>query len=393
MENYLKSYSFRLVGKDVFISTAVVFIFLYFVPAITDFEMLRPIRNAIGDFDITDVYFSQIMDEQPVETDIVIINAAVYKGFQLKEVSDKNYLQLLQAILPYEPRVIGIDHKFKNDGSKISMIASNMINEIDNIFVTYQPDSTALDLQEKFYSSRYLEDFELEKTLRKFQPRLIDNEDTSFHYGVQLAQKFNPDAVNRFLKRGKDVERINFRGGKEKFTIISAMDIIKGNFDEYDIRNKIVMLGKVDTKGIAGEIENMYYTPLNETTSGRTFPDMYKIIVDANIVSMLLTDEYYETMPTWMTIGISFVLCFLNMMFFGYIGYKSPKWYELTALITFMFETFFIGYITVLLFQNYNIESNLTVAIVAAALCIPLFELYADTVKPAVNLLIGKKIL
>jgi len=100
------------------------------------------------------------------------------------------------------------------------------------------------------------------------------------------------------------------------------------------------MIGLVDTKGIAGEIESMYYTPRNENTAGRTFPGMYKLIVDANIISMLLTDEYYDVMPVYLTVGISFLLCFLNMMFFGYIGYKSPKWYELTALGTFMIETF-----------------------------------------------------
>jgi len=46
-----------------------------------------------------------------------------------------------------------------------------------------------------------------------------------------------------------------------------------------------------------------------------------------------------------------------------------------------------------MLFQEYNTESNLTLAILAAALCIPLFEVCADTLKPTVNKLIGKNIL
>lgn len=397
VEDYYKSFSFRLMGVDVFFSTLSVFALLFILPFLLDFEELEPLKKAVADFDITDIYFSSdIRGELPTETDITIIQSVVPSRDGLKEISTKNYLQIVNAIRQYEPKVIGIDHKFDiSPDDPLYPAVKGILNETPNVVLAKEfpvkedkllpdsvdSDSPVNDIRSGFNNYLIGED-RFANSVREFQTKLITSDDTIYHYGLELAKKFNPDAVDRFLARDNESERINFRGNLDKFKIISARDIVKGNFDEYDIRNKIVMIGYTGTNMATAEIEKLYFTPLNENTAGRTFPDMYKIILDANIVSMLLTDEYFEVMETWKTVTFAFLLCYINMMLFGYIGYRNPTLYEVTALITFMIETFGIGYLTVYLFQEYKLESNFTLAIVATALSIPFFELYTDTIKP-----------
>lgn len=409
LDEYFKSYSFKLINMDVLYSTIAVFAILLVIPPLTDFESLQPFRKAVEDFDITDIYFSpDIRGEQPAETDITIIQAAVNTREGLTEVSDINYLKLVNAIAPYQPKVIGIDHKFDDSpDAKAYNAIKGIFGELDNLILSHPflvnengeiskleiPEESALYGLNLAFDNITTTNEQSESSVRNFRTRYISENDTSYHYSVELARKFNPDAVDRFLIRDNDFERINYRGNVDKFKIINARDIIKGNFEESDINNKIVMIGFVGTNMAVADVSKLYFTPLNENTSGRTFPDMYKLIIDANIVSMLLTDEYFDKLSLWATVTFAFLLCYSNMLFFGYVGYKNPKMYELTALLTFMVETFAIGYLTVYLFEAYNMESNFTLAIIAVAVSIPVFEIYTDTIKPFFRWIFSKKLL
>ncbi len=47
---------------------------------------------------------------------------------------------------------------------------------------------------------------------------------------------------------------------------------------------------------------------------------MYETIILANIVSMLITDDYFTEVSSWVSLVITFFLCYFNMVIFGYIG-------------------------------------------------------------------------
>ncbi|MDC1069000.1 CHASE2 domain-containing protein [Candidatus Kapabacteria bacterium] len=404
-ENYYSSYSFKLISIDVLLSTLTVFGILLIIPPITDFESLRPFREAVGDFNITDVYFSSdIRGELPPETDITIIQMAVPTREGLTEVSAKNYLKTINILRAYEPKTIGVDYQFEiSEEDPLYNAAVGILSETPNIVLSKSFDQIGGKLKDTSNTNNFTDiisfgfdniligNDEAMRSVREFSLWQDIEGDSVYHYGIELAKRYNPDAVDRILSRGNQVERINFRGNIDKFKIINVRNIIKGNFEEADIRNKIIMLGYVGSNYVSANVEDLYFTPLNENTAGRTFPDMYKLIVDANIVSMLLTDEYFDVLSTWITVTFAFVLCYINMILFGYIGYRYSNFYEVGALILFMIETFGIGYLTVYLFENYRLESNFTLAIVAVAISIPIFELYTDTFKPFVKYVTKRK--
>lgn len=62
-------------------------------------------------------------------------------------------------------------------------------------------------------------------------------------------------------------------------------------------------------------MKDRYYTPLNERSSGRSIPDMFGVIIHANIISMLLDEDYIDDVPEWLLYLFSF-LYFYQLLYF-----------------------------------------------------------------------------
>ncbi|NJM93588.1 MAG: CHASE2 domain-containing protein [Cytophagales bacterium] len=56
--------------------------------------------------------------------------------------------------------------------------------------------------------------------------------------------------------------------------------------------------------------EDKFYTPLNKTYAGKANPDMYGVVIHANIVSMILNHDYVYTMAESTGVLVAIVLCF-----------------------------------------------------------------------------------
>lgn len=399
--DYYKSYSFQLFSLDVLISTILVFVFLFIIPLFFSADIFKPFKNALADFEITDVYFSVILPQLDIEkeTDIVVINTGIKTLDGIQEISDVGYLKLIGALNESGASVIGINYDFNSEpNSKLfeatrTYLSSNNIVLGDKIdFNKFQnKDKNNVEFGYKWGFSNLLDNNKQEtNTVRSFKTMHISKLDTFYHFGIKLAQEYNPDAVNRLLERDKEFERINFRGNHEKFEIIDVRQVLNGEYEEGYFANKIVITGVIDTSGTSDDFSRLYYTPLNETTSGRTFPDMYNTIILANIVSMIITDDYFTEISAFWEFAIAFILCYFNMVLFGYIGYRAKKYYELLAVLTFMIESFGVAFLTVNLFYSYQIELNLTLVIIATALTIVVYELYTDSIKPFFQLFLSK---
>lgn len=393
LDDYFKQFSFRLIGLDVLFSTILVFIILIISPYLFNFQIFKPITDAISDFEITDVYFSNILPELdiPVETDIIIVNTGIKKDYGVVELNDLQYIKVLNLINQTQASAVAINHRFETEeDSKYFETIKQILDNTKNL-VLISDSTNNISENAKFTFVEFdSENISPTKTIRKFLTNKTNNGKSINHFAVEAANGYNPDAVARFLERGYEYERINYIGNYRKFNIVSSAAIFQNKVSPEIFDNKIVLMGVVDTTGISMEFERMHYTPLNETSSGRAIPDMYDTIIHANIISMLLTDNYFEKMSQWLILVITFVLTYLNMLLFGYIGHRNPKWYELSALAIFTVETFSIAYLTVILFSDYNYEMDLTLAIITSAMSIVLFEIYTDTIKPVIQLLFRK---
>lgn len=400
-QDFYKSYSFRLFSLDVFMSTVFVFVFLFLIPLFFQADVFKPFREALSDFEITDVYFSSVLPELdvPKETDIVIINTGIRTLDGLIELNDIGHLKIINSLQGQGINVLGIDHNFEADPDSKMFEAVQTYLSTQNVVLAEDVNLNKIKSKEEIspefgfnwgYENYLDNNKQSTKTVRKFIPKYISNLDTFYHYGIRIAEQYNPDAVKRLFERKKEEERINFKGNFDKYDIIDARQVLSGEYEKGFFENKIVLMGVIDTTGTSDDFNRLYYTPLNETTSGRTFPDMYETIITANIISMIITDDYFTEIDTWIVLLITFAVCYFNMVLFGYIGYRATKWYELLATITFVIESFAVAFLTVNLFYEYKIEIDLTLVILATALSIVVYELYTDSIKPFSKLIYSK---
>ena len=55
---------------------------------------------------------------------------------------------------------------------------------------------------------------------------------------------------------------------------------------------------------------------------------MFGVVVHANIISMILKEDYVEQMADWQEVVMAIILCLLNVALFSLINTNLPLWYD-----------------------------------------------------------------
>lgn len=372
-----------------------------------NFDFLNPIGQALGDMDMTDMVFSKFRDKDDIEADtnIVIVNIGVLSRAEIAE--------QLQRINAQEPRVVGIDAFFRKpkDTEGDSMLSAAMAETKNLVIVSkvaFKEESkeeavaqwTASDVND----DRGFDSLETSMALFRqhahtgFSNFIINQEasfmttrDASFKevcagrqelsFPIRIANIVAPDKAQQALARGNEQEVINFRGNMEKFYYFDADQVLNPETDLSVMRGKIVLLGFMGASLEAKAIEDNFFTPLNPQYVGRSHPDMYGVVVHANVLSMILHSNYIDTMPQWASIGVGLLLLVINVMLFTFIYSRFENWYDTLALILQVGESILILYLIVTVFASMNYKLALTPALVGVALVGTVHDLYQDSIK------------
>ena len=136
---------------------------------------------------------------------------------------------------------------------------------------------------------------------------------------------------------------------------------------------------------IKKNFEDKFITPLNEKYIGRAFPDMYGGVVHANIIAMILNEDYIFYLSETQKWVLAITLLFLNIMIFSWIYKKLPKWYDgLTKLIQLVQLLGFI-YVMIYAMDFYSVKLDLNYALIAVALSGDGLEVFYGVVKNALS--------
>ena len=81
-----------------------------FIPVNCGF--LSPVATALGDFDVYDIVYSKLLEEQSVDTNIVLVN--------IGNLSRKEQAEEITVINKFKPAVIGIDAFFEAEKDPVS---------------------------------------------------------------------------------------------------------------------------------------------------------------------------------------------------------------------------------------------------------------------------------
>ena len=351
------------------------------------FSLFDPIGDAIGDVEMADLVFSEIREKPPVDRNIVLVN--------MGELSRREIAQELQIINQFEPAVIGIDSFFWNC-KEDSLGDIQLINSLSNIknlvLVSELKYNRFIDEYDSIRSSNSIfnvghqgyANLETEaltqhqfKVCRSFPPKKMVNEKEELAFSVRICKLFDTDKTNIFLERGNKYEIINYRGnimdfGQTKFggryTALDISDVFQKRFDPDLIKGKIVLFGFMGRNFDDRSWEDKFYTPLNVKYAGRSNPDMFGVVIHANIISMILNQDFIGKQSRISSIATALVICFVTVLFFTVIYRRLPQWYDGLSKTIQVVVVLTIFTVNVIIFHWFNYKTSLTLSTIMVAL-------------------------
>lgn len=408
---------------DCLLATLLVFLAMLGIYRLTQlnvFNAFDSVGTALGDVELTDYVFSGLRTDPNVDESIVVVN--------IGNLSRRGIAEQIGIISKYNPKVIGFDGFFDcRTGLRDTvncpalkdtlgnLMLSNAIREAGNVVLVtklFQSDS----LLEAGYddvadslrrSDPAFRDFALAegfatldtdaafqddvKTCRAFNPYFIYQDEKVYAFGVQMAMAYDSARTKEFLDRDNFKEVINYRGNivdmfhttnyPQMFYTLDVEDVFSENFVPEMIKDKIVIFGYLGEELGDPSWSDKFYTPLNKKLAGKANPDMFGVVVHANIVSMILTGDYVNEMADWQEFAMAFLVCILNVALFSLINTRLPAWYDGITKSLQLLQLVLYSFLMVIILDKFNFKFNITLTLAAVALVGDVFEIYNNVFK------------
>ncbi|MBP9926738.1 MAG: CHASE2 domain-containing protein [Cyclobacteriaceae bacterium] len=411
--------------------TTFVFLMMAGVSKLTDLKLFSAfdgMAEAFKEFEITDIVFSELREQPLVDERIIIVN--------LGNLPRRDVAQQVHIISQFKPKVIGIDSYFDCEGGLRdsincpqlldtlgNLMLANAIQDAGNVVLVsklLQKAKTDLnqDIIDVYDSLEYSDSiFSVNasygyanlvtdppavnqddvKQCRSFIPKYTVNNVDEYAFAIKLCMAFDSTKTKRFLARDKEEEIINYRGNVEiqdtrsksvrqkdtettryplMFYAIDADQLLNGEFFQDFFKDKIVIVGFLGS--YFGDVtwSDKYFTPLNKKVAGRANPDMFGVIVHANIVAMILNEDYVDELPEWAQITIALVVCFFTVILFIIIDQRLPMWFDTLSVTIQVFQILITSAIIVFAFQQSSFKLDLSMSLAASALVGPAYDIY-----------------
>ena len=351
---------FRWVRPDFMVVTLLLFITVFLVGLVSfNLSFFNPIEKALTDFNFSDLLYSKLSSRQELlDTNIVLVN--------ISHLDRKQIATQIRRVKSFKPKIIGFDGFFSalRDSAIDSELEGSLKLDHNLAMACYLTGTNAadgtydsLETSFRFFNSGLRVYVNLgggnpeTSTIRTFSPFQVFRGDTIYAMAAEMIRKYDPPTFKRLIKRNNEREVINYIGNRNAFICVDATEALDSASDLGMLTNKIVFMGYIGPSFNAPpDLEDIYYTPLNPELAGRSRPDMYGVVVHANIASMILSENYINVMPVWLLILLSFIFCYLYVLFFTWFDDRYPNLFDilfpliLLAINVLLVYTFFILY-------------------------------------------------
>ncbi|MBN8651564.1 MAG: CHASE2 domain-containing protein [Cytophagales bacterium] len=407
--------------------TVFVFILMWGVSKITDlkfFNAFDPVSQALSDFELTDYAFSNLRETPLVDQRIILVNLAPTRGL---------IAQQLMQLKQLNPKVIGIDSFFDCEGGLYdtlncpqlldtlsNLMLSNAIQESGNVVLVSKLLQTkalankgdtdeydSIEYSDQMFrehainayaslptDANYQDDVKL---CRSIFPKMKVNGNEELAFSVRLAMMYDSVKTKRFLARDKYEEVVNFRGNVElmdnRLSSIASQDNATTRYpimfyaidwdkflqEEYigDIfEGSIVMMGSLGANFGDPSWEDKFFTPLNKKVAGRANPDMFGLVVHANVVAMILNEDYIDELQEWHKYAIAILVCFFTVILFILIDRNLPLWFDTLSVLIQVVLLLSVSGSVVYFFSHFSVKLDLALTLAASALVGPAYDIF-----------------
>lgn len=377
--------------RDNFFSLILVFLVMgafAFFPFNT--HLLDPLKHGLKDFDLMDLVYGKLKDPDPnqIANEIIIVNVGSSARTRGEIAED------LRIVKKYNPKVIGFDVIFSEEKNATddSLLRSELENSPNIVLGAYlsNPNKEGFEhidssgilspMAHKIGFTNFVSADEL-STIRMFAPysKLNGKEISSF--SAKVLEHSHPAREKELRERGKEIELIDYRFRNENFVIIDPEELRDSSRDFSFIKDKVVLFGFVGTDKNTKVMEDIFFTPLNEKFSGKSSPDMYGVIIHANIIYMLMDQRYIDKMPQWLSILLAVIIAYLHIVFFIKYYVEKHIWYHLFAKVVQIITSILFVYLAIWILDDYSYKINTTPTLAAIVLSVDVLYFYDGIVK------------
>lgn len=372
---------------------------------------IDPFSEAIKHHDVMDIAFSKFRDHNKAElfdSNIVVINSGITNRERLAK-----SISLLNSM---GTKVIGLDllvDTFYNTRSDTML--RNAIQEADNIVLGYtfkegkqKEDSNLGIIPHPFFASGKLKGYVNLATndsfsIRAYEPFHIIEGKKEPSFTTKIAQLTNPVAEQNLTHLKSDKQWINFRRvqpglasmifpiNKDSaihYTLIEMYNLLRDSslyLSNNYFKNKIVLIGFVGENEHALSMKDRYFTPLNEQYTGRSKPDMSGVFIHANIISMVLANDFIKDIPEWVLYIFSLFIFYLNYLIFSAMQSSyNPAGGVIIRLIQ-VVEFIILFSVAIILLVRFNTKLGFFLIATSVILSFELFEIYERRLEHTVN--------
>tara|TARA_Y100000034_G_scaffold137034_1_gene218962 strand:- start:16413 stop:17588 length:1176 start_codon:yes stop_codon:yes gene_type:complete len=319
--------------------------------AVINTEFFNPFVKIVQDFSYLDVYHSERMSENQFNPEVIIVN--------IEHRDRKEIAQLLEKVQSGSPKVIGIDILFTSE--KDSTIDAQLSKELkaNNVVQGFiLREDSIIQNHSKFRNSN--QGFVMfnfnpnERVIRNFNGYYeVDGiQYTSFATQISMLAmgetEWNSLEYDEALKGETP---LSYQGDMDSFLSFGYEEFLNTE-DLSFIKNRIFLLGYLgDPTGNPYDIEDKHFTPLNKVVAGKSAPDMFGVVIHANIISMLLKKDFmFRVSKVWEGI-IALVLNYFLIMYFMYIDKKYKISSRTKRKITILVVSLLLIWLALLLFK------------------------------------------
>ncbi|MBL7737601.1 MAG: CHASE2 domain-containing protein [Chitinophagaceae bacterium] len=369
------------------IFTIVITFTVSFIPF--KFEFSKGIRQEFLGFDIYDLYYSdRHLGNTTKDSNIVLIQIGDDRATIASQI---------RRIKVYSPAVIGVDAVFakKADQQEYTMpakedsILKEAIGQPGNIVFASRLDidtatGKALFIRNFFENGDHFPSGYINfvgnrySVIRNYPPFYKTGDSINMAFTSAVIKQFSPGKYNILQQREKNLEVINYTRNLEHYITIS-----KEQLPDYDstgqlaelLHGKIVLLGYFVKKPPL-VMDDIYFSPLNGQVAGKSYPDMYGVVIHANILSMVLAGNYASQAPEWVSYLLASVIIFffLYYMLSQYSRKEHPS-HGRFLLIQFL-AIIIMLYVFLGIFSEFKVKVPLLPIMIALVLCVELLGLY-----------------
>lgn len=409
------------------IITVFVFFMLWIGSIVSDLKLFAAfdtIGMALKDFRLTDYAFSKLRPDPLVDERIVLVNIGT--------LDRRGIAQEIQILNTFNPRVIAYDGFFNCEGGLYDTLnCPQLLDTLGNLMLAsaikesnkfvlgsklMQTDSVSqydveyydsMELSDPMFmedavtgfaslptEANYQEDVKLCRTIF---PQWVVNGKRHLAFSTQIAYQYDSTITRKYLDRNNKEEWINFRGNMNvmslrvqnvftdqtsesnfatMFYAVDADQLLRGEVLPELFKDRIVMLGYLGDYLGDSAWEDRFFTPINKRVAGRANPDMFGLVLHANVVAMILNEDYINTTPDWVEYIAAFLVCLFTIALFIMIDQKLPTWFDALSFFIQVVLLIVISGVIIYAFTTFNLMLELGLAMGVTALVGPCYDVF-----------------